>query len=239
MRQPHAHADALRAGRAAGHGAGQAGHLHRDAGRLWWDAAAVSANDLAAGRRVRQSQSADDPGQLPHQAVLSAARPGDSRARDARYSAPSCASCAPTATSRGSGGLNLGSSTHTRDAAIVTCRGTSGRNRRYAPIGAGRPAGRSGDRAGAGATQVRVLAERLNPIPLLPDLPAPPALRRRPPAPPRPQPAVAPTTDDAPTAPPSEPPRRGDDGARILSAHTQYRRHPMNPHTPTLRHGTS
>ncbi len=45
-----------------------------------------------------------------------------------------------------------------------------------------------------GTTQLRVLAERLNPIPLLPDLPAPPAVRRRRPA----HPSTPHTADYAP-----------------------------------------
>ncbi len=49
-------------------------------------------------------------------------------------------------------------------------------------------------------TQLRVLAERLDPIPLLPDLPAPPAVRRRRPAPPSTPRAAGPTSGEPNTA---------------------------------------
>jgi len=51
-------------------------------------------------------------------------------------------------------------------------------------------------------THVRVLAERLNPIPLLPDLPAPPALRRRRPAHPSARRTADSTPDGTDTAAP-------------------------------------
>lgn len=111
----------------------------------------------------------------------------------------------------GSGGLNVGSSKHTR----LPQSSVSWNEREepaYAPSELDALPAEAVIVLAQGTTQVRALAERLNPIPLLPDLPAPPALRRRPPEPPRHPPAAS--SPAAETPPPTpEPPRRGDDGA--------------------------